>query len=149
MYNSCKYTFETGELSTSQKQAIIKLLEKKGKDRILLKNWRPISLLNVDYKIISKALAIRMKKVLPKIISINQSGYVDERFIGDSLRTISDIMYYTKEKELSGILLCIDFEKAFDSISWDYLFKSLDAFNFGEYFKTWIKILYNDISSCV
>ncbi|MCP3888847.1 MAG: hypothetical protein GY702_08215 [Desulfobulbaceae bacterium] len=148
-FDSCKETFDIGELTTSQKQAIIKLLEKKGKDRTYIKNWRPISLLNVDYKIISKALAIKLKKVLPSIISVNQSGYVEDRFIGDSVCTISDIMYYTKEQQIPGILLCIDFEKAFDSVSWDYLFATLDAFNFGNYFKKWIKILYTGISSCV
>ena len=57
--------YECGELSTSQKMAIIKLIEKKGKDKMYIKNWRPISLLNVDVKIASKAIAKRLETVLP------------------------------------------------------------------------------------
>ena len=66
--------FEKGEMSSSQKQAIITLIEKKGKDRSLLENWRPISLVNVDTKIMTKASAWRIKKVLPDIIHENQTG---------------------------------------------------------------------------
>ena len=146
---SLEESYNKGELTPSQRQAIIKLLEKKGKDRSLLKNWRPLSLLNVDYKIASKALANRLKKVLPYLISINQYAYVENRNIADALRTISDVLDYTKLVNLPGILLCIDFEKAFDSISWSFLFKVLESFNFGESFKTWIKLFYTNISSCI
>ena len=141
--------YEKGELTTSQKQAIIKLLEKKGKDRTYLKNWRPISLLNVDYKIASKALANRIKKVLPELISISQSAYVQGRYIGDALRTIQDLMDFSDSRNLPGLLLCIDFEKAFDSVSWNFLNKTLHVLNFGESFKKWIRIMYTDISSCI
>ena len=130
--------YEMGELTISQKQAIIKLLEKKGKDRTFLKNWRPISLLNVDYKIASKALANRIKKVLPELISVNQSAYVMGRYIGDTLRTIQDLLDFTRETNIPGLLICIDFEKAFDSVSWEFLNKALQAFNFGESFQKWI-----------
>ena len=68
-------TFVKGEMSCSQKQAIITIIEKKGKDRSLLENWRPISLVNVDTKIMSKVISTRIKKVLPHIIHHNQSGY--------------------------------------------------------------------------
>ena len=60
------------ELSVLQRQAIIRLIEKKGKDKRFIKNWRPISLLNVDYKITLKALAERLKKILPVLISHEQ-----------------------------------------------------------------------------
>ena len=63
-------------MSRSQKQAAITLIEKKGKDRLLLENWRPISLVNVDAKIMSKVIATRIKNVLPNIIHHNQTGYV-------------------------------------------------------------------------
>ena len=75
--NSCRTAKLKKELSTSQRQAVIKLIEKKDKDKRFIKNWRPISLLNVDYKIISKALASRLKKVLPNLISPQQTAYVD------------------------------------------------------------------------
>ena len=71
--NEC---FEKKELSSSQKQAVITLIEKKGKDLTLLENWRPISLLNVDTKIMSKVIASRLKNVLPNVIHYNQTGFI-------------------------------------------------------------------------
>ena len=109
----------------------IKLIEKKGKDKMHIKNWRPISLLNVDAKIASKALAKRLETVLPLIIHENQCAYVKGRSIFDCTRIIDDIMFYTKENNLSGLLLAIDFEKAFDSLDWTFLNKALSAFNFN------------------
>ena len=103
----------------------------------------------MDYKISSKLLANRLKKVLPKLISINQSSYVQDRYIGDALRTIGDLLDYTELQNIPGIMMCIDFEKAFDSLSWNFLLKTLKAFNFGESFQRWIKIFYNDITSCI
>ena len=113
--------YECGELSTSQKMAIIKLIEKKGKDKMYIKSWRPISLLNVDVKIASKAIAKRLETVLPLIIHETQCAYVKGRSIFDCNRIIDDIMFYTKENKLPGLLLAIDFEKAFDSLDWTFL----------------------------
>ena len=87
--NEC---FKKGEMSLFQKQAIITLIEKKGKDRSLLENWRPISLLNVDAKIMSKVIAVRIKNVLPYIIHHNQTGFIKDRYIGETVRSIFDIM---------------------------------------------------------
>ena len=148
LIQSYNAAFQEGELSTSQRQAIITLISK-GKDREKLKNWRPISLLNLDYKILSKTLSVRLQKYLPKLIHHNQSGFVKGRFIGDAIRSIQDIMSYTNQKKLNGILLFIDFEKAFDTIELPFLRKVLKKFNFGENFVQWIEILYNNISSCV
>ena len=85
-----------GELSTSQSQAVITVLDK-VKDRSLIENWRPISLLNVDYKIISKTIANRLKVVLPQLIHHNQVGFITGRNIAENLRANSDIFYYTKD----------------------------------------------------
>ena len=97
-----------------QRQAVIKLIEKKDKDKRFIKNWRPISLLNVDYKIISKALTSRLKKVLPDLISLQQTAYVGNRFIGESSRLIADIIEITDVLNKEGILVTMDIEKAFD-----------------------------------
>ena len=105
------YFYEFGELSNSQKQAIITLIEKKGEDKRLIKNWRPISLINVDAKIISKVLAKRLEKVLPNLRHPNQNAFVKGRSIFDAIRTIDDIVDYTKRNSWSGILISIDFEK--------------------------------------
>ena len=87
--NCINESFVKEELSNSQKQAVITLIEKQGKDRTLIENWRPISLVNVDAKIISKVIASRLKDVLPNIIHCNQSGYVKDRYIGETVRSIA------------------------------------------------------------
>ena len=113
-------------MSVEQRRAIISLLPKKEKDRIFLKNWRPTSLLNVDYKILAKALANRLTTFLPLLIDEDQTGYVKQRFIGNNIRIIEDIMIYIEHNNVKGIMLSIDFEKAFDSLKWSYLDKCLE-----------------------
>jgi len=150
LVESFNEAFDSDFLSTSQRRAIITLIDKKDKDRTLLSNWRPISLLNLtDVKLLSKALAFRVKKVLPNIIHNNQSGYVEGRFSGEIIRTIEYIMEFTKSGKIRGILAFLDFEKAFDNIEWEFLYKCLEVFNFGPDFKKWVSVLYTDISSCV
>lgn len=149
VFDSFKYALEHGRLSIEQRRGILSLLPKEGKDIRFLKNWRPIALLNTDYKIITKLLAKRLQPILPDIIHTDQTGYVEDRYIGENIRKIEDIIYYTNIHQKPGILLLIDFEKAFDSINWKYLLKALKSFNFGDTFCRWIRILYTDIQSCV
>ena len=145
---SINRSYKEGKLTCSQRQAVIILLDK-GKDRTLLKNWRPISLLNIDYKIASKAIAERLKKVLPEVIHLDQVGYIKGRNIIDNIRAVKDIMYYTKQENRSGILMSIDFEKAFDSCSWRFLENSMKKFNLGVSFIKWVKTFYCEATSCV
>ncbi|KAL9967827.1 hypothetical protein ACROYT_G026124 [Oculina patagonica] len=149
MVESLNYAYDHGELSNSQRRAIITLIEKKDKDRRDISNWRPISLINVDVKIGSKAIAKRLEAVLPSIIHYNQSAYVKDRTICDAVRSIEDILEYTKRYQIEGRLVSIDFKKAFDSVSRDFLFRTLSAFHFGPSFKQWIQTFYTNISSCV
>ena len=106
-------------------------------------------MLNTDYKILAKLLANRLQKVIPSLVSEDQSGYIKGRYIGENIRLILDIIEYTNLKINPGIIIFLDFEKAFDSISWGFLFKILNAFIFGKYFLSWIKILYKKPLSCV
>ena len=128
------YSYFHGELSNSQKQAVITLIEKKDKDRRWIKNWRPISLVNVDVKIGSKAIAKRLENLLPHIFHYDQNAFVKGRTIFDATRTISDVMEFTKMRDYQGIMTAIDFEKAFDSLNWNFLHKSLEFFGFGDFF---------------
>ena len=147
--NSINDAMDIGELSITQKQAIITLLPKGNKPREYIKNWRPISLLNVDYKLLSGVLAKRLKGVLPNIISNEQKGFLKNRYIGENIRTIYDVIEYLEQKNKVGLLLLIDFEKAFDSVEWNYINKVLKAFNFGPQFIAWFNILYKNSCSCV
>ena len=128
---------------------MITLLEKKGKDKRYIESWRPISLINVEVKIASKALAKRLESILPEIVHHNQNGFIKGKSIFDAVRTVDDILELAETTNRSGILVAIDFEKAFDSLDHSFLFKVLEKFNFGLYFLQWIKTFYTDISSCV
>ena len=89
------------------------------------------------------------KKSTGKLIDQSQTGFVKGRNISDGLRIILDVMDEMDIHKKDGLLVTIDFEKAFDSLSWDYLFKALKTFNFGTEFIRWVKLCYTDISSCV
>ena len=121
LVDSLNESFLKGELSNSQKQGIITLILKKGKDKRKIGSYRPITLLNVDLKIGSKVIATRLSKVLPQIIGEEQAAFVKDRYIGDAVRTVADLIYLTKYKNHPGILLNIDFEKAYDSIDHQFL----------------------------
>ena len=108
-----------------------------------------ISILNTDYKILAKALSNKLQKVISKLVNEDQVGYIKSRYIGQNIRIIEDILTYTHMTETPGYILLVDFEKAFDSIEWEFLFKCLKLYNFGENFLNWIKILYTNIQACV
>ena len=149
LINSYHHSYRTGTLSINQKRGIITCIPKSSKNRTLLKNWRPISLLNSDYKLISNVFANRIKIFLPKLIHSDQKGFIQDRFIGENTRLVYDIIQNLKENNKSGILLLLDFEKAFDSVEWRFIEQTLTAFNFGQYFLDWFKILYHGSESCV
>ena len=103
----------------------------------------------MDAKIASRVIAARIIKVLPEIIHANQSGYVKGRFIGEAARSILDDMDFTKKENIPGILLFIYFEKAFDSVDWNFMLNCLDVFSFGPNLIGWVETFYRNITSCV
>ena len=132
--NSYNDSFQKGSLSISQKRGTIPLIPKGDINLTDLKNWRPISLLNVDYKLLSKVLAKRMEQLLPKLIHTDQTGFISGRYISQNIRLLSDIMEFSDTKKFQGIFLFVDFEKAFDTLEWNFMLKTLEAFNFGDNF---------------
>ena len=137
------------KLSTSQRQALIKQIEKKERDKRFIKNWHPISLLNVDYKIIAKALATRLKETLPKLISFQQTAYVKNRFIGERGRLISDILEMNESLNLKDYIVSVDIEKSFDSLSHSFLLACLKKYGYGNDFIKWVEILLECQESCI
>ena len=144
---NCSYRKE--KLSITQRRGIITCLPKPGKVRTQIKNWRPISLLNASYKFASATIANRIKKYLHKLIHDDQKGFISGRYIGENTRLIYDILYETKRLDIPGMILLIDFEKTFDTVSWHFIDKVLDLFNFGFSIKKWVHTFYNDSQSCV
>jgi hypothetical protein len=128
VFNSFKCSLDSGKLSKSQTQGIISVLPKGQKPKEYLKNWRPISLLNTTYKLLSSVLANRMKPILCEIIHENQKDFLAGRFIGENSRHLYDIIQYCNESNIPGLILLLDFEKAFDSVSWKFIFKVLTFF---------------------
>ena len=139
--------YELGRLSVSQRRGIITLLPKDDAELLLLQNWRPITLLNVDYKIASKAIARRIEPMLSKLVHPDQTGFIKGRYIGENIRLINDIMEQTQVNNIPGILISVDFKKAFDSLEWSCIQNALKLFNFGDSLRKWIEIFYMDIES--
>ena len=123
MVNTFNYCYETGEMTSTQKIGIISLIHKKN-NPLLLDNYRPITLLNIDTKLIAYSLAQRIKSILPKIINSDQNGYVKNRYIGYNIRQIQYIIDYSEQFKVDGALLFLDFSKAFDSLEWDFMFEA-------------------------
>ena len=143
------HSFKIGQMSASQRQVLITSIEKKDKDKRYIKNWRPMSLINVDAKVASKVLSSRMRNVLASIANCDQTTYEKGRYIGESIRLINDILEYTEENNFEGLLFSVDFEKAFDSIEHPFILSTLESFGFGSQFIKWIETFLNGAESCV
>ena len=138
-------------LSRSQRQGIITLIPKGNKSKEFLKNWRPISLLNTTFKILSKVMANRMRMVIDKLIGQEQKGFMKGRFIGECTRTVYDLMWEVKHSRQVDkvMLLMADFQAAFDCLDHAYVQDVLNMFNFGPSFRKWIQIMFAGAESTI
>lgn len=141
-------SFDVGILPSSQRSALISLIFKKG-DKLLHKNWRPISLLNVDYKLCARALAGCLLKVLQFVIHPDQTCGVRNRYIGENVALLRDVAYFVNQENLSAAILSLDQEKAFDRVDWGVLRSTLRHMGFGPSFVSWVDLLYSQIRSSV
>ena len=124
--------------------ALIRLIYKNRGNRHELKNWRPISLLNVDYKILSKVITNRLKRIMPFIIGEEQTCGVASRNIQDNIMFLRDVIDFANWNNLEACLLSIDQEKAFDRISWVYMFAVMEKMGIPSTLIKWIKVLYSN-----
>ena len=131
-----------GELCESMKSSVTRLVYKRD-DRKDLKNWRPISLLNVDYKICSKAFSLRLARVLSSIISPDKTCSIPGRSIASNLALLRDTLDYIDRTGETGILVSLDQEKAFDRVNRSFLMTLLEHYDFGPSFCNCIRTLYN------
>lgn len=139
-------SLEEGELHQTAYEGILTLLPKKDRDILRLKNWRPLSMLNNDYKILSKALANRMQLVMPRIIDEEQCGFMKNRFIGDNILSLQSIIQYLHDSQQEAWLMTADLEKAFGLIHHEAIWATLDYFNLGFTFINFVKTLYQKSS---
>ena len=145
-FDMVQEVYEQQSLHETARKGILNLIPKAGKDARLIKNLRPITLLNTDYKIIEKAIANKMLPALDHIIHKDQRGFMKNRRISVNIRKVLDIMQYAKEEDLEAIIMSLDFMKCFDKCSFSILHGSLEYFQFGEIVRTWTKILYKDFT---
>jgi exonuclease III len=138
-----------GELTDTMKSSIITMMYKNKGDYKDLKQWRPISLLCFDYKIIAKFLTNSLAKVINKLIDPSQTGAGPDKVIFDNLFSISSILEYMDVNELDGLLISFDQEKAFDRVEHLFITEVLKAMNLPVNFITWVGILYKNINSKV
>ena len=140
-----KESFECHNLPLSERRSVITLLPKgKGDDLKSLKMWRPLSLTNTGYKLITRALAKRIMGFVKKIVSNSQVGYIEGRSINDHIRLIDDILCISNMENLFGTGGSLDFQKAFDTVSRKSIFTSLKQFNFGDNFVGYVKTILNN-----
>ena len=127
--------FSNEKMSPTERLGLIALLYKKG-DRTDFQNWHPISFLNTDYKILAKIFSKRLSKVLATIVDPDQMCAVPNRTILTNGLLLRDIIDLSNERGIPAALVCLDQLKAFDRVSWDFLFKTLIHFGFHPTFYT-------------
>ena len=137
------------QCSNTQKRAIITLQHKDG-ERASLENWRPISLLCTDYKLITKTLANRLKASLHQVIHEDQTCTVPGRSIYSNLYLVREIIHHTQAKQTRPTyLLSMEIQKAFDSVNHDFLHQTLKKFGYGPTFRRFIQNSYTKITANV
>ena len=140
--NSLNAAFTKGEMSITQKRAVITLIHKgKQLHRDDLNNWRPITLTNSDYKLLAKSLAIHLSSVISSIVNEDQVGCLKGRNISTVIRLIDDTTNYPDKSERPGLLLALDYKAAFHTISREYIVWAFKRFSFGENFIKWVELL--------
>ena len=138
-------TRRTGKIPKHFLEGDIAMLYKKG-DREDPRNYRPITLLNTDYKIFTRILSKRMCTVVHQFVSESQKGFVPGVFIAEATMLLNLVEAHINEEpdERQGIFLFLDMEKAFDRVSYEFTNKGLEALGFGKHFKKWVKMMYSD-----
>ncbi len=136
-------SLENLKLPQTLTEAFITRILKPGKDPSMCSSYRPISLLNVDVKILAKILAFRIDSLIPEIISPDQTGFVKGRYSYTNLRRLLGVLYSPASRETPEVVVSLDADKAFDRVEWGYLFLILKRFGFGSKYVNWIQLIYS------
>ena len=137
-----KYCWEVGEFAPSTRTGLITLIPKKDKNICKLSAWRALTMLNLDFKILAKTLATRLKIILPNIIGEEQCGFMKGRNIQECLMRTIEVIRYTKQKKIPAMIIQLDFEKCFDKIQHPSIIGAFKYFNFGDTFIRWIRLFF-------
>ena len=143
--NSC---YRSGVMSLSQRRGVISLSFKRG-DRLDPRNWRPVSLLNVDYKLAARTIAARLLKVIHVVVADDQSYGVPSRYIGENVAFLRNVVEFATTFDPPIAILSLDQEKASDRVDWGFMYATLRHMGFGVSFLDWVKLFYTDVQSAV
>ena len=150
LFASYQYSIKHKQLSDTQTLGVTTLIHKgRGLPKNDLSNWRPITVTTVDYKILAKVIAKRLKSNLPNLISDSQTGFMKGRSAAHLIRQIDDIIHFSEKNEIPGYLFSIDFHKCFDSVSHEYIEYAFQLFGFKEGFRSMVATLTSKGKSCV
>ena len=142
------FRYDHGSLPQSLREGAITLLYEKG-DCLDAKNWRPITLLSVDYNIAAKALANHLLLVIASVVSPDQSCGIPGRFSGENIRLLQDVADFADGNGIGGAIVSLDQEKAFDRVEHSYMLKVLERMGFGSSFCQWVSLFYSNVYSAV
>ncbi|GJT49706.1 RNA-directed DNA polymerase, eukaryota, reverse transcriptase zinc-binding domain protein [Tanacetum coccineum] len=138
VFEAVDYFFMYGEIPNGCNSNFIALIPK-ILDANMVKDFRPISLIGSLYKIIAKILANRLVGVLGDLVNEVQSAFVADRQILDGPFILDEVLQWCRRKKKHALIFKVDFEKAFDSVRWDFVDDVLNKFGFGERWRTWIQ----------
>ena len=141
--------FQYGSLPESLNEAIISLIPKKDKDLMDPVNYRPISLIHVDCKILSKTIALRLDLILRKIIHKDQVGFIKNRSSTDNMRRLLHLIWMNRYNPQPVSAISLDAQKAFDRVEWAFLLSTMTRMGFGDDFCRWIRVLYSGPKAAV
>ena len=145
-YSMVMECYNIGKMHRTTRRGVLNLIPKPSKDSRYIKNLRPITLLNSDYKAIEKVIANKMMPALQEIIHPDQRGFEKNRRISVNIRKMLDIMHQAEVEDLEAVVLSLDFVKCFDKCSFSILHGSLEFFGFGQIVRDWTRILYEDFT---
>ena len=137
------HVLKEGQIPPSWKEAFISVIPKEGKDKLECKSYRPISVLNIDYKIFTNIIASRLETAMAFLIDEDQTGFIKNRQAQDNIRRTLHIIEHINRKRASAVILSLDAEKAFDSVGWEFLYLVLHRFSFSRDFIRCIETIYS------
>ena len=139
--------WQNGSLNSSGKRGIINLIPKKSRSETEIRNWRPICLLNQDFKIWAKAIANRLESVT-HLINPHQTGFIKNRSILFNIRKTMEVVAHAKRTNRPGLIVTIDFEKCFDRVEYTSIRGAFKYLGFGNKFISMMFLLFNNLQMC-
>ena len=148
LFEVYKESLKCGFLNQSARKGVITLIPKKSKDDTYVEHWRPLTILNYDFKILAKLIANRLELVAGSIVGEQQTGFLKGRYLGTNIMKTMEIVAHLKRENKPGIVAMVDFAKCFDKVEYDSIDGAFAYFGFGNYFRRMIQVLFRKFQVC-